>query len=36
MRDTETKAKINATYVSNEKDYPEDQIGLKLVYSFKL
>ncbi len=36
MRDTETTAKINATYVSNEKDYRQDQIGLKLVYSFKL
>jgi len=36
MRDTETKAKINAIYVSNEKDYRQDRIGFKLVYSFKL
>lgn len=36
MRDTETKAKINATYVSNEKDYRQDIVGLKLVYGIKL
>jgi len=35
MRDTETKAKINAKYVSNEKDYRQDKIGFKLVYSLK-
>lgn len=36
MRDTETKAAINATYVSNEKDYRQDQVGIKLVYGIKL
>jgi len=35
MRDTETKAKINEIYVSNEKDYRQDQIGFRLVYSIK-
>ncbi|MCD4682306.1 MAG: hypothetical protein K8R86_03395 [Bacteroidales bacterium] len=36
MRDTDTKAKINSIYVSNEKDYRQDRIGFKLVYSFKM
>lgn len=36
MRDTDTKAKINSFFVSNEKDYRQDRIGFKLVYSFKL
>lgn len=34
-RDTDTKAKINSIYVSNEKDYRQDRIGLKFVYSLK-
>lgn len=36
MRDSDTKAKINSTYVSNEKDYRQDQLGIKLVYGLKL
>lgn len=36
MRDTDTKALINSRYVSNEKDYHQNKIGFKLVYSFKL
>lgn len=36
MRDSDTKAKINSIYVSNEKDYRQDQIGIKLVYGLKL
>ena len=36
MRDTDTKALINSRYVSNEKDYHQNRIGFKLVYSFKM
>ena len=36
MRDTDTKAEINSVYVSNEKDYRQDQIGIKIVYGLKL
>jgi len=36
MRDTETTAKINATYVSNEKDYRQDLVGIKISYGIKL
>jgi len=36
MRDTDTKARVNSRYVSNEKDYRQDKIGFKLVYSLKL
>ncbi len=35
MRDTDTKALINSDYVSSEKDYHENKIGFKLVYSLK-
>ena len=35
MRDSDTKAKINSFYVSNEKDYNQSRIGLKLVYRLK-
>lgn len=33
MRDTETKARINARYVSNEKDYTQSIVGLKATFS---
>jgi hypothetical protein len=35
MRDTDTKALINSNFVSKEKDYHENRIGFKLVYSLK-
>jgi hypothetical protein len=35
MRDTETRAKPNERYVSNEKDYNQNQIGLTLTYRLK-
>ena len=36
MRDTDTKAEINSTYVSNEKDYHQNIVGLKATFTFKL
>ena len=35
MRDSHTKAKINSSYVSDEKDYNQNQVGLKVMYNFK-
>jgi hypothetical protein len=35
MRNTETRAKPNERYVSNEKDYNQNQIGLALTYKLK-
>jgi len=35
MRDSRTESPINSVYVSNEKDYRDDVIGLKLRYKFK-
>ncbi len=35
MRDTDTKAKINSLYVSNEKDYRQDRIGFTLEYKLR-
>jgi hypothetical protein len=35
MRDSRTESPINSVYVSNEKDYRDDVIGLKLRYKIK-
>lgn len=35
MRDSHTMSIINSIYVSNEKDYHQNRIGFKLVYSLK-
>lgn len=34
-RDTETMAELNRQYVSNEKDYSQYQIGIKINYRFQ-
>jgi len=34
-RDTETTAELNRQYVSNEKDYSQYQIGIKINYKFR-
>ncbi|MBT3207745.1 MAG: hypothetical protein HN704_15060 [Bacteroidetes bacterium] len=36
LRNSDTSAEENKTYLSNEKDYFQNQLGLKLSYSFKL
>lgn len=34
-RDSSTSSELNSTYVSNEKDYKQNQIGLAVSYSLK-
>ncbi len=36
LRDTDTKAQINSRYVSNEKDYHQNIVGLKATFTFKM
>ncbi len=36
LRDSDTKARINRTYVSNEKDYSQYHLGLSVAYKIKL
>jgi hypothetical protein len=36
VRDTETTAIPNKTYVSDEKDYNQNMVGLEFLYNFKL
>jgi hypothetical protein len=35
MRDTDTGAEINKVYISNEKDYRQNIIGLEFIYNLK-
>ncbi len=35
-RDSNTSAEVNKTYLSNEKDYKQYQIGLGITYKFKM
>lgn len=36
MRDTDTGAEINKIYISNEKDYRQNIIGLEFIYNLKI
>ncbi|MDY0137973.1 MAG: hypothetical protein RBS36_12455, partial [Thiomicrospira sp.] len=35
-RDSGTTSKLNETYVSDEKDYRQNQVGIELIYKFDI